>query len=129
MQLFNFRSRCATEVSGSFSLRCAYFVEIIHVWHETNFGSTRVLIYCSPPSRITAKSPVLCPLGNTAASDGSYGSTAGEGTGRWPCLYPPNGLLLCSDSTVASQHTAGGCFGSVPELVKMQLYDFISHTA
>lgn len=47
----------------------AYLEEIIHVRHETNFNRTRILFYCSPSSRTTAKSPVLCSLGHIVLSD------------------------------------------------------------
>lgn len=108
IQLLGFRSTCATEVSGylirkcSFSLHCAYFVKIIHVRHETNFGSTRVLFYCSLPSRITAKTPCCVPQETLWLVTGSHSSTAGEGTGRWTHPYPPDCFLLCSADTVAN---------------------------
>lgn len=75
------------------------------------------------------KAPYCVPWETLWLVTGSYGSAAGEGTGRGTSLYPPDCFLLCSASTVASQHTAGGYSGSVSEHVKMQLYDFISHTA
>jgi len=67
------------------------------------------------------KAPCFVPWETSCLVTGSYGSTAGEGTGRWMCLYPPHCCPLCSASTTASQHTAGGYSGSVSEHVKIKL--------
>lgn len=131
MQLLHFRTICATEVSGywvtknSFSLRFAYVEEIIHVRHENNFDSTWILFYCSPPSRTTAKSPVLCSLGSLCLANGSHGCAGGEGTGEVDVFVPTGVTSLQRQHCGFTTHPSG-CSGSVSEHVKMQLYDFIS---
>lgn len=73
MKLLHFRTASATEVSGylvrmcSFSLHFGHLEEIIHVRLETNFDSTQIWFYCSPPFRTTLKAiAVLCSLGHCA---------------------------------------------------------------
>lgn len=144
MKLLHFRTASATEVSGylvrmcSFSLHFGHLEEIIHVRLETNFDSTQICFYCSPPFRTTLKAiAVLCSLGHCAhcaqhivLSDWKLwmhrlGRKKSPHQGRWTCLYPLE-WVICSTSTVASPQITGGCSGSLSELVRMQMGDFTS---